>query len=948
MDTLWKTIAKKYPKLHTDDKFMSGCLYGLIQADLSKFGYVSDELALQIRTIAMVCVQAICKADKAHWPFSSLHLAAYYNSVELLEILLEVFDYKEAMTLEGLTPAQFAAMKGHLRALAVLYRNVDISIYCGIGGFNAYEFLKSFAKREENEKLHCLSRIYVCGDNDTLSLGVMYGKRTTYPVPVQFFDQPSFGKEATQVSFGKYHTIYLIDGQAFSCGLGRYGKLGHGDEKDQFKIRGIKFWEPIVCVCAGLTHSIICTRKKIVVFGLNDKGQLGLGTKRLVLTPTVARFLKEDTSYIIDCSTADSHSVIIMSNFDFYVTGISNGFLWQKYSGNTFRHIKNNYAYRTSSISVTDSYMVRINSKGDSSQGAVFSGFKYFYENRYHAETSGLFLFDSEIPGLLRSLYFHNTLMERSIFGVKNADVTRDGQIIIVDDVGSSWIVDYMVKVKVNRLCGVLPAKSAFLTPDGRNKVLNLLEVDPRSVLHCAESVSKVEFSNCNMATVICMDENGEELGRYEIALEVLKHESDVCLSYFERWAEDQKNEIRITAKPEILEIFLSFCCEHCLRPDLSIQKLMELLIFANKLLCNSFFNTIKQELFKPPFEISNLRDLFGLARHLSSVELYKSLSELCAAIFPTLLENGFINELSLDEIAYIEDAFHSYALENIIRTVDQFELSIQNLMVPKKTVRNIIMDILAVVKEPMDMKKLIDFCNSIKNDSHPKKRSKHLRSSVDDVERIRNSGSEKKFSTGEKDDVRNCGPQMELSTNEKGDNCCVQMPNILNKAAFKLVDMEKEYPSLSDVQIAAATSEVCGKDTPKMHPFISLSDILAEGEEINKVKQEKKKDVYISPRSTLENLRGSRRRTSNSWHMNESMTCENSFAQIMEDEQARQLETMRQTCSRLSDINVEEQAMAELIAHYEGEATMQGVSITVSTERKTEEVNDPLWAARS
>lgn len=68
-----------------------------------------------------------------------------------------------------------------------------------------------------------------------------------------------------QVSFGKYHTIYLIDGQAYSCGLGRYGKLGHGDEKDQLEIRGIKFLEPIVCVSAGLTHSIICTRKKVIL-----------------------------------------------------------------------------------------------------------------------------------------------------------------------------------------------------------------------------------------------------------------------------------------------------------------------------------------------------------------------------------------------------------------------------------------------------------------------------------------------------------------------------------------------------------------------------------------------------------------------------------------------------------------------------------------------------------
>lgn len=43
-----------------------------------------------------------------------------------------------------------------------------------------------------------------------------------------------------------------------------------------------------------------------------------------------------------------------------------------------------------------------------------------------------------------------------------------------------------------------------------------------------------------------------------------------------------------------------------------------------------------------------------------------------------------------------------------------------------------------------------------------------------------------------------------------------------------------------------------------------------------------------------------------------------------------------------------EEQAMNELAAHYEGEATIGGVSITVSIEREVEEINDPLWAARS
>lgn len=54
---------------------------------------------------------------------------------------------------------------------------------------------------------------------------------------------------------------------------------------------------------------------------------------------------------------------------------------------------------------------------------------------------------------------------------------------------------------------------------------------------------------------------------------EILKYESDVCFSYFERWSGEGNNEIRITAKPEIIEIFLDFCRDHCLRPKLSMQE---------------------------------------------------------------------------------------------------------------------------------------------------------------------------------------------------------------------------------------------------------------------------------------------------------------------------------------------------------------------------------------
>lgn len=36
-----------------------------------------------------------------------------------------------------------------------------------------------------------------------------------------------------------------------------------------------------------------------------------------------------------------------------------------------------------------------------------------------------------------------------------------------------------------------------------------------------------------------------------------------------------------------------------------------------------------------------------------------------------------------------------------------------------------------------------------------------------------------------------------------------------------------------------------------------------------------------------------------------ETVTCENSFVQIMEDEQARELETIRQMCSCISNIDM-------------------------------------------
>lgn len=53
---------------------------------------------------------------------------------------------------------------------------------------------------------------------------------------------------------------------------------------------------------------------QIVAFGLNHMGQIGLGTKEYVSSPTVAKIFKEKREYIISCSTANSRSVIMTNN----------------------------------------------------------------------------------------------------------------------------------------------------------------------------------------------------------------------------------------------------------------------------------------------------------------------------------------------------------------------------------------------------------------------------------------------------------------------------------------------------------------------------------------------------------------------------------------------------------------------------------------------------------
>lgn len=66
-----------------------------------------------------------------------------------------------------------------------------------------------------------------------------------------------------QVAFGRYHSLFLLNGKVYSCGFGLDGKLGHNDEKDRSVPQQIQLNYEIVCIATGNAHSVICSYNSV-------------------------------------------------------------------------------------------------------------------------------------------------------------------------------------------------------------------------------------------------------------------------------------------------------------------------------------------------------------------------------------------------------------------------------------------------------------------------------------------------------------------------------------------------------------------------------------------------------------------------------------------------------------------------------------------------------------
>ena len=121
------------------------------------------------------------------------------------------------------------------------------------------------------------------------------------------------GTRVVAIAAGSFHSMVLTDeGEVLSFGLGRVGRLGHGDGEDQLvpkvieALRGVR----VVAIAAGGVHNMVLTDEgEVLSFGLGEDGQLGHGDRASLVEPKVIDALRGERVAAIAAGL--NHSMVL-------------------------------------------------------------------------------------------------------------------------------------------------------------------------------------------------------------------------------------------------------------------------------------------------------------------------------------------------------------------------------------------------------------------------------------------------------------------------------------------------------------------------------------------------------------------------------------------------------------------------------------------------------------
>ncbi|KAM3961583.1 uncharacterized protein ACR2FA_004300 [Aphomia sociella] len=150
--------------------------------------------------------------------------------------------------------------------------------------------------------------IYSVGCNDEGQLGTGDMEHHTVPQFVELEGEPA---QIRQVSAGSNHTAILTDeGRVFMCGSNSEGQLGLGeDTRSSVKFTELKFMEKIVFVECGYYHTVFITEQG-AVFVTGDNENTKLGVPNVATTIYVPEVLPIDIPIKSACCGA-SHTFLL-------------------------------------------------------------------------------------------------------------------------------------------------------------------------------------------------------------------------------------------------------------------------------------------------------------------------------------------------------------------------------------------------------------------------------------------------------------------------------------------------------------------------------------------------------------------------------------------------------------------------------------------------------------
>ena len=126
----------------------------------------------------------------------------------------------------------------------------------------------------------------------------------------------------------RYNVALSEDGHVYSNGMGYYGELGHGIQKQMLRnwklIESIRNIE-ITKIMVGSKHTILLDKNgNVYSFGRNKYSELGLNIGSSIESqsnPMMISYFKKNNIKIIDIKCGEVHSVALDSNFEVYTWG---------------------------------------------------------------------------------------------------------------------------------------------------------------------------------------------------------------------------------------------------------------------------------------------------------------------------------------------------------------------------------------------------------------------------------------------------------------------------------------------------------------------------------------------------------------------------------------------------------------------------------------------------